>query len=237
MRGVQFKGLGFLYIMAGSMLRFMDAISVALINEANSKPKPKPKPGKHKDPWASKYFVYNEMYAVQCVIYAPVLASIVLGNCICLKRDGQTDLECTSGITSIENQHSQDPTLICLIVIFIAHISHINHVNSQLAQEEVKAAAVRSLIGSRPPRCDQVAMRCKNCGGGGGGGHCEAVQVPVDDTTADQKKHRRPFNHYLLHSQAMAASAYSAKGSGNSNAGNYKPMCWKCKCGNFIFNP
>ncbi|KAJ0963328.1 hypothetical protein J5N97_028450 [Dioscorea zingiberensis] len=58
----------------------------------------------------------------------------------------------------------------------------------------------RSLIGSRPPRCES---RCINCG------HCEAIQVP---------------------SVAQAIKSWR-------DDSNYKPLSWKCKCGNMIINP
>lgn len=87
-------------------------------------------------------------------------------------------------------------------------------------EEEV----VESDIGSRPPKCE---LRCNSCG------HCEAVQVPI--TTPITKGHiikRRQHSH-------SAAATYSssiayARGDGTSN---YKPMSWKCKCGDIIFNP
>ncbi|XP_062163076.1 EPIDERMAL PATTERNING FACTOR-like protein 2 [Alnus glutinosa] len=80
-------------------------------------------------------------------------------------------------------------------------------------EEKKVGRMVRTQIGSRPPRCER---RCGSCG------HCEAVQVPV---AAQAKIERR--SHF------SAAIAYS-RGDGISN---YKPMCWKCKCGDFIFNP
>ncbi|KAK8652883.1 hypothetical protein V6N13_126906 [Hibiscus sabdariffa] len=69
---------------------------------------------------------------------------------------------------------------------------------------------LRAEIGSRPPRCER---RCKSCK------RCEAIQVPT--------------NPQLGNTSPKLISAYE-RGDGNSN---YKPMSWKCKCGNFIFNP
>ncbi|KAK4560068.1 hypothetical protein RGQ29_009027 [Quercus rubra] len=85
---------------------------------------------------------------------------------------------------------------------------------------EVKKVArmVRTQIGSRPPRCEK---RCSSCG------HCEAVQVPI----VPQVQNHRRSQFYA--SRATPSIAYS-RGDGTSN---YKPMCWKCKCGDFIFNP
>ncbi|XP_062145201.1 EPIDERMAL PATTERNING FACTOR-like protein 2 [Alnus glutinosa] len=75
-------------------------------------------------------------------------------------------------------------------------------------------ATLRAQIGSRPPRCER---RCSSCG------HCEAIQVPANPQ--EQNGHRN-FT-------SLSNIAY-ARGADNSN---YKPMSWKCKCGNFIFNP
>ncbi|WOH10222.1 hypothetical protein DCAR_0729687 [Daucus carota subsp. sativus] len=69
-------------------------------------------------------------------------------------------------------------------------------------------------IGSRPPRCER---RCGSCG------HCEAIQVPTNPQIKAGNKN----------STTVYKIAYS-RGEDNSN---YKPMSWKCKCGNFIFNP
>ncbi|XWS24048.1 hypothetical protein CRYUN_Cryun28dG0067500 [Craigia yunnanensis] len=88
----------------------------------------------------------------------------------------------------------------------------------QVAQKgiEEKTLVMRSLIGSRPPRCER---RCSSCP------HCEAIQVPV--TTQSQNRRTRQF------SSAIFSIAYSR----GNDISNYKPMSWKCKCGNQIFNP
>ncbi|OIV94043.1 hypothetical protein TanjilG_14290 [Lupinus angustifolius] len=77
-----------------------------------------------------------------------------------------------------------------------------------------KKTMLRAQIGSRPPRCER---RCRTCG------HCEAIQVPTNPQTQNGK----------INSSKVSTIAY-AKGNDNSN---YKPMSWKCKCGNYIFNP
>lgn len=82
--------------------------------------------------------------------------------------------------------------------------------------EEEKIAVKAQTIGSRPPRCDK---RCNSCE------HCEAVQVPIATQAHSRKRSR--------FSAAISNIAYS-RGDGISN---YKPMSWKCKCGNLIFNP
>ncbi|XP_057416911.1 EPIDERMAL PATTERNING FACTOR-like protein 2 [Lotus japonicus] len=73
---------------------------------------------------------------------------------------------------------------------------------------------LRAQIGSRPPKCER---RCRSCG------HCEAIQVPTNPQVQNGK----------INSSKFSRIAY-AKGDYSSN---YKPMSWKCKCGNLIFNP
>ncbi|XP_017696169.1 EPIDERMAL PATTERNING FACTOR-like protein 2 isoform X1 [Phoenix dactylifera] len=75
--------------------------------------------------------------------------------------------------------------------------------------EEVGMA--RALIGSRPPRCEG---KCTSCG------HCEAVQVPVVPQV------RNGGGHFF--------NTITSKGDESSN---YKPMNWKCKCGDTLHNP
>ncbi|CAL9090209.1 unnamed protein product [Musa textilis] len=72
-------------------------------------------------------------------------------------------------------------------------------------------AMARALIGSRPPICER---RCVTCG------HCEAVQVPV---IPQEESRSRQF-----------LGVASLRGDFSSN---YKPLSWKCKCGDVIFNP
>ncbi|EPS62349.1 hypothetical protein M569_12442 [Genlisea aurea] len=85
--------------------------------------------------------------------------------------------------------------------------------------DEDSKLILRAQIGSRPPRCDR---RCSGCT------HCEAVQVPTNPQPY------RPMNPAAASSVPAIASARGGDGDGFSN---YKPMSWKCKCGNTIFNP
>ncbi|OAY33558.1 EPIDERMAL PATTERNING FACTOR-like protein 2 [Manihot esculenta] len=80
--------------------------------------------------------------------------------------------------------------------------------------ENEEKMITRSQIGSRPPRCER---RCSSCG------HCEAIQVPTNPQV----------NNGNRNSSSVSNIAY-ARGDDSSN---YKPMSWKCKCGNLIFNP
>ncbi|XP_044475187.1 EPIDERMAL PATTERNING FACTOR-like protein 2 [Mangifera indica] len=81
----------------------------------------------------------------------------------------------------------------------------------QKRMEEDKLLITRSMIGSSPPKCERRCSSCK---------HCEAIQVPV---TTQLQAHGGHFS---------AVSYYSGR-----DISNYKPMSWKCKCGNLIFNP
>ncbi|PIA46577.1 hypothetical protein AQUCO_01500253v1 [Aquilegia coerulea] len=84
--------------------------------------------------------------------------------------------------------------------------------SSQIGVDEVMKAIMRSQIGSRPPRCER---RCNTCG------HCEAVQVPANPSIKSK-------------GSSHSFSTASMRGDYGSN---YKPMSWKCKCGDMIFNP
>ncbi|XP_057443720.1 EPIDERMAL PATTERNING FACTOR-like protein 2 [Lotus japonicus] len=75
-------------------------------------------------------------------------------------------------------------------------------------------AMARAQIGSRPPNCE---TRCRTCK------HCEAIQVPTN-----------PKSHNHQMKPSMVSTVAYTKGDDGSN---YKPMSWKCKCGNLIFNP
>ncbi|CAA0397837.1 unnamed protein product [Arabidopsis thaliana] len=78
---------------------------------------------------------------------------------------------------------------------------------------------MRGLIGSRPPRCERV--RCRSCG------HCEAIQVP----TNPQTKLHSPFT------TSSSSETIHLDYTRGDDSTNYKPMSWKCKCGNSIYNP
>ncbi|KAE8665755.1 transcription factor bHLH19-like [Hibiscus syriacus] len=82
---------------------------------------------------------------------------------------------------------------------------------------EEKATLLRGQIGSRPPRCEG---RCSSCG------HCEAIQVPANPQVQHGNDHSSTSNSDV---------SFARKGGGGNS--NYKPLSWKCKCGNFIFNP
>ncbi|WCJ32078.1 EPIDERMAL PATTERNING FACTOR-like protein 2 [Euphorbia peplus] len=86
---------------------------------------------------------------------------------------------------------------------------------SQKINEEEERMLMRSQIGSRPPRCER---RCSSCV------HCEAIQVPTNPQ----------INHHVINNTEFSSSVAYARGD---DASNYKPMSWKCKCGNLIFNP
>lgn len=78
-----------------------------------------------------------------------------------------------------------------------------------------KSLGYAAKIGSRPPKCD---TKCTSCG------HCEPIQVP---TTPQHKGRIKNF----------PALFYANRGGDDNYYSNYKPMSWKCKCGNLIFNP
>ncbi|XP_016457907.1 EPIDERMAL PATTERNING FACTOR-like protein 2 [Nicotiana tabacum] len=125
--------------------------------------------------------------------------------------------------------HRNLQTIIFLLLLFISSLTHVKFMaegrrilklQTGITQrkDEEKMLKVRSLIGSRPPRCEG---RCRNCG------PCEAVQVPIVPNLKHQQLRSHQFNAF------PKFLAYSR----GDDISNYKPMCWKCKCGNFMFNP
>ncbi|KAI3751898.1 hypothetical protein L2E82_22991 [Cichorium intybus] len=89
--------------------------------------------------------------------------------------------------------------------------------NSKLINKDDQMERSSLLIGSRPPRCEK--SYCRDCG------HCEAVQVPI-------------VPKFIRTTQeALGTTPKSIVDSRGDDISNYKPMCWKCKCGDFMFNP
>ncbi|KAF1871305.1 hypothetical protein Lal_00020097 [Lupinus albus] len=116
----------------------------------------------------------------------------------------------------------------CLIILFTSTsifkntvfmaegrtITNLIEVTQKGMKERRMVMVVKAQIGSRPPKCEG---RCRTCG------HCEAVQVPVEPIF---QRHR---SHY-----STTATIYSSR---SDDFSNYKPMSWKCKCGDYFFNP
>lgn len=94
------------------------------------------------------------------------------------------------------------------------------------SQEE--KAMLRGQIGSRPPRCER---RCSTCG------HCEAIQVPTNPQTKTGSSRRGNSFSSKMSSSSSTTIIHYDRGGDDSSSSNYKPMSWKCKCGNSIFNP
>ncbi|KAE9587071.1 hypothetical protein Lalb_Chr23g0269791 [Lupinus albus] len=99
----------------------------------------------------------------------------------------------------------------------ISNLIKVAPVQNQLHKVNSTHSKGMKEIGSRPPKCEG---RCISCG------HCEAVQVPVEEIV---QRHR---SHY---SSTRAIIAYSSRS--DDDLSNYKPMSWKCKCGDYFFNP
>ncbi|XP_008237007.1 PREDICTED: EPIDERMAL PATTERNING FACTOR-like protein 2 [Prunus mume] len=122
--------------------------------------------------------------------------------------------------------HHHTISLLFLLILSSAQLTQLrfmaegraihNRVGISQAGNEEKKVIVRGQIGSRPPRCER---RCSSCG------HCEAIQVPANPQVKSGNKN----------SSSVASTIAYARGDENSS--NYKPMSWKCKCGNSIFNP
>ncbi|KAJ0233477.1 EPIDERMAL PATTERNING FACTOR-like protein 2 [Hirschfeldia incana] len=116
----------------------------------------------------------------------------------------------------------------CLLILLILNSTHFslmangrpepNSLEFTKRGDRDQKMMMRGLIGSRPPRCERV--RCRSCG------HCEAIQVPTNPQTK-------------LHSTSSSSSSeiINLDYTRGEDTTNYKPMSWKCKCGNSIYNP
>ncbi|KAL9250084.1 EPIDERMAL PATTERNING FACTOR-like protein [Drosera capensis] len=112
---------------------------------------------------------------------------------------------------------TQDASMVQGRQIMTNWIQNVKESEKQIGDKNV---AERSLIGSRPPRCES---RCRNCR------HCEAIQVPV--TPQQRFKPAEGGTHSLQNS--TPTTQYTR----GDDMTNYIPMSWRCKCGDFIFNP
>ncbi|KAL4585748.1 hypothetical protein LXL04_010373 [Taraxacum kok-saghyz] len=108
---------------------------------------------------------------------------------------------------------------IFLLILTSAHSRFIPQggSNSKQIRKDDRMERSSLLIGSRPPRCEK--SYCRNCG------NCVAVQVPIVPRLIRTSQ------------EALGTTHTSIVDSRGDDISNYKPMCWKCKCGDFMFNP
>ncbi|PRQ27590.1 hypothetical protein RchiOBHm_Chr6g0306881 [Rosa chinensis] len=142
------------------------------------------------------------------------------------------------------NRHIIIPILLLLVSSFSTHFSFIAQATRPIPTKLPEATTGGNVlneenagggervnarqIGSRPPQCQR---RCGGCG------HCVAVQVPVVPQV--QQSH----NNGAKRSSSSAASTRktspksTAYSRGGDELSNYKPISWRCKCGDLFFNP
>ncbi|XP_020104100.1 EPIDERMAL PATTERNING FACTOR-like protein 2 [Ananas comosus] len=94
-------------------------------------------------------------------------------------------------------------------------------------EEMVMASAAAMIIGSRPPRCEG---RCISCG------HCEAVQVPIAPKERRWSSSSSSSSSSISSDPNALTKATTSRGDYDDTS-NYKPLNWKCKCGDLILNP
>ncbi|GJN35610.1 hypothetical protein PR202_gb24404 [Eleusine coracana subsp. coracana] len=103
-------------------------------------------------------------------------------------------------------------------------------------QQQGVGSMMRSMVGSRPPSC---AGRCWWCGGR----RCEAVQVPVTPQQELQYllKKKGGHAHISRGSSSISSSAAAVDEQGRPSSyndrSNYKPLSWRCMCGEVNLNP
>ncbi|GER28203.1 epidermal patterning factor-like protein [Striga asiatica] len=123
---------------------------------------------------------------------------------------------CPQNFVSRHNHPHFTISLLILLISSSSHFTSIFHVEGRKLQGayasstrvEVENRMWRVQIGSSPPRCERICGSCSR--------HCEAVQVPTTNPNI---------------------KAQIENSSSSDDNSNYKPLSWKCKCGNFIFNP
>ncbi|KAG8384222.1 hypothetical protein BUALT_Bualt04G0095500 [Buddleja alternifolia] len=132
------------------------------------------------------------------------------------------------GCQNLRSGHRLHHLAISLLILVISTSSHFRLIfhcegrklmiqTPEISQTTVKVedkALLRAHVGSRPPRCEQ---KCTSCS------QCEAIQVPT--------------NPQINNSTTDATHVDYVRLRGDDDNSNYKPISWKCKCGNLIFNP
>ncbi|KAM1022361.1 hypothetical protein ACFX13_044026 [Malus domestica] len=122
-------------------------------------------------------------------------------------------------------------SILLFLVSSSAHLIFLAEGGRTISGKQTEAAPARVLeenragvavnarqIGSVPPLCERICSAC---------GRCVAVQVPV----APQG------NKMRSHGGSSSTSPMNVAYSRGDDITNYKPMSWKCKCGNLLFNP
>ncbi|KAK6923387.1 hypothetical protein RJ641_011691 [Dillenia turbinata] len=89
----------------------------------------------------------------------------------------------------------------------------------------------KTRLGSTPPSCHNKCNECHPC---------LAVQVP---TPPGQNRFQPGSDRFIPKkyesspSSSSAAAAAAAESNINTRFSNYKPLGWKCRCGNRFYNP
>ncbi|KAK7399572.1 hypothetical protein VNO78_10757 [Psophocarpus tetragonolobus] len=116
------------------------------------------------------------------------------------------------------NSYHYYTTTTLLIILLLSLVSASNHPQPAISPRELLFEE-KNRLGSIPPSCHN---KCNDC-------HpCMAVQVPTlpshDSNPPDLTK------------TAATASILNPSPQGNRYS-NYKPLGWKCHCGDHFFNP
>ncbi|KAK9946590.1 hypothetical protein M0R45_012046 [Rubus argutus] len=141
------------------------------------------------------------------------------------------------------NRHIIIPIILVLVSSFSTHFTFMAEATRPIPTQLPEAATGKHVlkeenvgageavnarqIGSRPPRCQ---IRCIACG------HCVAVQVPVAPLVQQSHNNGRQRSSSSA-SSTRKTSPKSIAYSRGDDLSNYKPISWKCKCGDLLFNP
>ncbi|XP_004292833.1 PREDICTED: EPIDERMAL PATTERNING FACTOR-like protein 2 isoform X2 [Fragaria vesca subsp. vesca] len=136
------------------------------------------------------------------------------------------------------NRHLIIPILLVLVSSFSTHLSFIAEATRPIPTKLPEAATSENAgggerinarqIGSRPPQCMRACTGC---------GHCVAVQVPVAPQRHNNGEKRSSSRGAATTSTRKTSPKRPAYSRGGDELSNYKPISWKCKCGDLFFNP
>ncbi|CAL0306569.1 unnamed protein product [Lupinus luteus] len=107
-------------------------------------------------------------------------------------------------------------TTFLIIVLLLLHLMCTVSQRDLLFEE-------KNRLGSSPPRCHN---KCNDCN------PCMAVQVP------SLPSHEQQLQQDLTKKDTMEEALFDPSTQVNNNRySNYKPLGWKCHCGNHFFDP
>ncbi|KAK8717322.1 hypothetical protein V6N13_044594 [Hibiscus sabdariffa] len=113
------------------------------------------------------------------------------------------------------------PFLSLLLLLLLSSASSLHRFQPSNSPAPGSSFEGKTRLGSIPPSCHNRSNGCHPC---------MAVQVPTTPTG-----HHDHFNPGL--SQAAATDPMQFSHPSTNHYSNYKPLGWKCSCGDHFYNP